>query len=65
MVKNNIIDTLDKSERWVANYFKINIDTANNCVKKWIEKDFLKRLDDKQIRNVGYILTEKYLKNLK
>lgn len=76
----NIIDTLDKRERWVANYivtnnkikakdiashFKINIDTANNWVKKWIEKDFLKRLDDKQIRNVDYILTEKYLKNLK
>ena len=76
----NIIDTLDKRERWVANYiitnnkikakdfashFKINIDTANNWVKKWIEKEFLKRLDDKQIRNVDYILTEKYLKNLK
>ena len=76
----NIIDTLDKRERWIANYivtnnkikskdiashFKINIDTANNWVKKWIEKDFLKRLDDKQIRNVDYILTEKYLKNLK
>lgn len=75
----SIIDTLDKRERWVANYiitnnkikakdianhFKINIDTANNWIKKWIEKDFLKRLDDKQIRNVDYILTEKYLKNL-
>lgn len=76
----NIIDTLDKRERWVANYiitnnkikakdianhFKINIDTANNWVKKWIEKNFLKRLNDKQIRNVDYILTEKYFKNLK
>lgn len=76
----NIIDTLDKRERWVANciitnnkikakdiagHFKINIDTANNWIKKWMEKDFLKRLDDKQIRNVDYILTEKYLKNLK
>lgn len=76
----NIIDTLDKRERWVANYiitntkikakdianhFKINLDTANNWIKKWIEKDFLKRLDDKQIRNVDYILTDKYFENLK
>lgn len=76
----NIIDTLDKRERWVANYiiinnkikakdianhFKINLDTANNWIKKWIENDFLKRLDDKQIRNVDYILTDKYIENLK
>ena len=76
----NIIDTLDKRERWVANYlinngkvkakdisnhFKINLDTANNWIKKWIEKGFLKRFDDKQIRNVDYILTEKYLEKLK
>lgn len=76
----NIIDTLDKRERWVANYiitnnkikakdianhFKINLDTANNWIKKWIEKDFLKRIDDKQIRNVDYILTDKYIENLK
>lgn len=76
----NIIDTLDKRERWVANYiitnnkikakdianhFKINLDTANNWIKKWIEKDFLKRLDNKQIRNVDYILTNKYIENLK
>ena len=76
----NIIDTLDKRERWVANYlinngkvkakdisnhFKINLDTANNWIKKWIEKGFLKRFDNKQIRNVDYILTEKYLEKLK
>ncbi len=76
----NIIDTLDKRERWVANYiitnnkikakdianhFKINIDTANNWIKKWIEKEFLQRLDDKQIRNVDYILTKKYYDELK
>lgn len=76
----NIIDTLDKRERWVANYiitnnkikakdianhFKINLDTANNWIKRWIEKEFLKRLDDKQIRNVDYILTDKYIENLK
>ena len=75
----NIIDTLDKRERWVANYiitnnkikakdianhFKINIDTANNWIKKWIEKDFLQRLDDKQIRNVDYVLTKKYYDEL-
>lgn len=76
----SIIDTLDKRERWVANYiitnnkikakdiadhFKINLDTANNWIKRWIEKDFLKRLDDKQIRNVDYVLTDKYIENLK
>lgn len=76
----NIIDTLDKRERWVANYiitnnkikakdianhFKINLDTANNWIKRWTQKDFLKRLDDKQIRNVDYILTDKYIENLK
>lgn len=76
----NIIDTLDKRERWVANYiitnqkikakdianhFKINLDTANNWIKKWNQKGFLKRLDDKQIRNVDYILTDKYIENLK
>lgn len=75
----NIIDTLDKRERWVANYiitnnkikakdianhFKINIDTANNWIKKWIEKDFLQRLNDKQIRNVDYVLTKKYYDEL-
>ena len=71
----NIIDTLDKRERWVANYiitnnkikakdianhFKINIDTANNWIKKWIEKEFLQRIDDKQIKNIDYVLTKKY-----
>ena len=76
----NIIDTLDKRERWVANYiitnnkikakdianhFKINIDTANNWIKKWIKKEFLQRLDDKQIRNVDYVLTKKYYDELK
>ena len=76
----NIIDTLDKRERWVANYiinngkikakdianhFKINLDTANNWIKKWIEKEFLIRFDNKQIRNVDYILTDKYSENLK
>lgn len=76
----SIIDTLDKRERWVANYlinnskvkakdisnhFKINLDTANNWIKKWIEKGFLKRFDDKQMRNVDYVLTDKYLEKLK
>ncbi len=76
----SIIDTLDKRERWIANYiitnkkikakdianhFKINLDTANNWVKKWIEKDFLIRLDNKQIRSVDYTLTEKYFKSIK
>lgn len=76
----NILDTLDKRERWIANYiitnnkikakdianhFKINLDTANNWVKKWIEKDFLTRYDNKQIRNIDYILTKKYLEKIK
>lgn len=76
----NIIDTLDKRERWVVNYiinngkikakdianhFKINLDTANNWIKKWIEKEFLISFDNKQIRNVDYILTDKYSENVK
>ena len=75
----SIIDTLDKRERWVANFiinngkikardisnhFKINLDTANNWIKKWIENDFLVRYDNKQIRSVDYILTEKYIEKL-
>ena len=46
-------------------HFKINVDTANNWIKKWIEKDFLRRYDNKQIRNVDYVLTAKYYENLK
>ena len=75
----NIIDTLDKRERWVANYiinnekiksrdiadhFKINLDTANNWVKKWLEKEFLIRCDEKQIRNVDYKLAKKYFEEI-
>ena len=76
----NIIETLDKRERWTANYiltnqkikardianhFKINVDTANNWIKKWLEKDFLTRYDNKQIRNIDYTLTSKYYDKLK
>ena len=76
----NIIDTLDKRERWVANFiinngkikakdianhFRINLDTANNWIKKWQEKEFLMRSNNKQIRNVDYILTAKYNNKLK
>ena len=76
----SIIDTLDKMERWVANFiknngkikakdianhFKINLDTANNWVKKWIDKGFLERHNDIQKRNIDYILTEKYRNSLK
>lgn len=28
-------------------------------------KGFLRRVDDKQIRNVDYVLTEKYLEKIK
>ena len=71
----SIIDALDKRERWVASYiynngkikakdiathFKINLDTANNWVKKWIENDFLLKVDNDKVRNVDYTLTEKY-----
>jgi len=76
----DIIDTLDKRERWVANYiltnnrikakviaihFKISVDTANNWIKKWIEKGFLERYDNEQIRNVDYVLSDKYYEKLK
>ena len=75
----NILDTLDKRERWVANYivtngkikakdianhFKINLDTVNNWVKKWIENGFLERYNDKQIRNIDYVLTSEYAQKL-
>ena len=78
--KINLLDTLDKRERWVANYivtnkkikakniaehFKINIDTANNWLKNWIKEDFLQKYDDKQLRNIDYVLTEKYRNELK
>ena len=75
----NIFETLDKRERWVANFiinngkikakhianhFKINLDTANNWVKKWLDNGFLMRYDENQIRNVDYILTPKYSEKL-
>ena len=76
----NILDTLDKRERWIANYilnngkikakdiashFKINLDTANNWIKEWVNRGFLVRENDKQIRNVDYILTDKYQQKFK
>lgn len=76
----SIIDTLDKMQRWVANFIKnngkikakdivthlkINLDTANNWIKKWIDKVFLERYNDIQKRNIDYILTEKYRNDLK
>ena len=76
----NILDTLDKRERWIANYilnngkikakdiashFKINLDTANNWIKEWVNRGFLVRENDKQIRNVDYILTDKYQQKIK
>ncbi len=64
-MQTNIITNSRIKAKDIASHFKINIDPANNWIKKSIEKDFLKRLYDKQIRNVDYILTEKYLKNLK
>lgn len=75
----NILDILDKRERWIANYiitnnkikakdianhFKINLDTANNWIKRWMENGFLTRYDNKQIRNVDYILSQKYFKKI-
>lgn len=76
----NVFDTLDKRERWVANFiinngkikakhiannFKINLDTANNWIKKWLDNGFLVRFDDKQIRNVDYVLNNKYRDKMK
>ena len=49
----------------IALHFKISIDTANNWIKKWIEKGFLERYDNEQIRNVDYVLCEKYYEKLK
>lgn len=49
----------------MAIHFKVNLDTANNWIKKWIEKGFLERFDNKQIRNVDYILSENYKDKLK
>lgn len=71
----NLLDSLDARERWIANYiinnktirakdirehFKINLDTANNWIKKWIKSDLLERVDYTQKRNKEYTLTEKY-----
>ena len=76
----NILDALDKRERWIANYilnngkikakdiashFKISLNTANNWIKEWLENGFLVRENDKQIRNVDYILTKKYQEKIK
>ena len=78
--KIDVLDTLDKRERWVANYiltnnkikakdianhFKINLDTANNWIKRWVENDFLTRYNNTQIRNIDYVLTDKYVNKLK
>ena len=76
--KIDVLDTLDKRERWVASYiltnnkikakdianhFKINLDTANNWIKRWVENGFLTRYNNTQIRNIDYILTDKYRKS--
>ena len=78
--KIDVLDTLDKRERWVASYiltnnkikakdianhFKINLDTANNWIKRWVENGFLTRYNNTQIRNIDYILTDKYISKLK
>ena len=49
----------------IASHFKINLDTANNWIKEWINRGFLVRENDKQIRNVDYILTKKYQEKIK
>ncbi len=74
------LDMLDKRERWIASYllnnnkikardianhFKVNLDTANNWIKKWLEKEFLIRFNTEQIRNVDYVLSSKYQEKLK
>ena len=64
-VANYIITNNKIKAKDIANHFKINIDTANNWIKKLIEKEFLQRFDDNQIRNVDYVLTKKYYNELK
>lgn len=76
----NLLDTLDKRERWVANYilnnnkikardianhFRISLNTANSWIKEWLPKDFLTRFDEKQLRNIDYILSKKYQGKIK
>jgi len=43
----------------------VNLDTANNWIKKWLDKGFLIRFNNKQVRNVDYILSDKYRLNNK
>ena len=49
----------------IASHFKISLNTANNWIKEWLENGFLVRENDKQIRNVDYILTKKYQEKIK
>ncbi len=65
MVANFIKNNGKIKAKDIANHFKINLDTANNWVKKWINKGFLERYNDIQKRNIDYILTEKYRNSLK
>ena len=44
LVANYIINNGKIKAKDIANHFKINLDTANNWIKKWIEKINFKRL---------------------
>jgi DNA-binding MarR family transcriptional regulator len=74
--QQNLMDILDKRQRWamnyilqkgsvrakdIANYFKVDDKTARIWIKSWIAEDFIKKKDLIQQRNIEYILTEKFL----
>lgn len=77
--KNTLFDTLDKRERWVANYikekgfiktkdivsyFKIDKKTARNWIEIWIKEGFIEQKNSSQKRNIEYILAPKYVSGI-
>lgn len=48
----------------IVENFNINLYMASNWIKKWIEKEFLMRCDEKQIRNIEHKLTERYFEEI-
>ena len=65
LLANYILNNGKIKAKDIASHFKINLDTANNWIKEWINRGFLVRENNKQIRNVDYILTEKYQEKIK
>lgn len=74
----NMMEGLDKRQRWIADYiiqngsikatvvsehFKIDEKTARTWLKNWIAEGFVRKKDDERVRNVEYVLANKYLTN--